>query len=127
MEKYDVLVVGGGPGGSIAGKIAAEQGLKAVIFERGQNSGEKNASGVGLTPKIWRDFPDLMKDMNLPSQRVARMCVAHMTDEKGEIIAELSWSPSKLNTYKEAREFMTVMVYRSQFDKWLSQLAVEAG
>ncbi len=127
LEKYDVLIVGGGPGGSIAGKIAAENGLKAVIFERGKNSGEKNASGVGLTPKIWRDFPEFMKKMDLPSQRVARMCTAHLTDEKGEIISELAWTPSKLNTYKEAREFMTVMVYRSQFDKWLSELAVEAG
>lgn len=127
MEKFDVLVVGGGPGGSIAGKVAAEQGLKTLIFERGKIPGEKNASGVGLTPKIWRDFPEFMKNMNLPSQRVARRCTAHLTDEKGEIISEIAWTPSKMNTYKEAREFMTVMVYRSQFDKWLSGLAIDAG
>ncbi|MHA1783892.1 MAG: NAD(P)/FAD-dependent oxidoreductase [Candidatus Helarchaeota archaeon] len=125
--KYDVIVVGGGPGGSIAGKIASEKGLKTIIFERGRNSGEKNASGVGLTPKIWRDFPDIMKKMDLPSQRVARMCTAHLCDEKGEIISELSWTPSKLNTYEAARSFMTTMVYRHQYDKWLSTLAVEAG
>ena len=35
MENYDILVVGGGPGGSIAGKTAAEKGLKTIIFERG--------------------------------------------------------------------------------------------
>lgn len=127
MEKYDVLVVGGGPGGSIAGKTAAENGLKTVIFERGKKCGEKNASGVGLVPKIWRDFRDFMKDMNLPSQRVAKSCTTHLCDEKGEILSEFSWSPSKLNDYKEAREFMVVMVYRSQFDHWLSELAVEAG
>ncbi|MHA1310013.1 MAG: NAD(P)/FAD-dependent oxidoreductase [Candidatus Helarchaeota archaeon] len=125
--KYDVIVVGGGPGGSIAGKTAAENGLKTIIFERGQNPGEKNASGVGLTPKIWRDFPDIMKEMNLPSQRVNRRCTAHFCDEKGELISELSWTPSKLNTYKEAREFMTVMVYRHQYDKWLSTFAMDAG
>ncbi len=125
--KYDVIVVGCGPGGSIAAKTAAENGLKTIVFERGQNPGEKNASGVGLTPKIWRDFPEIMKEMNLPSQRVARRCTAHLCDEKGEIIAELSWTPSKLNTYKEAREFMTVMVYRHQYDKWLSTFAVNAG
>ncbi len=127
MQKYDVLVVGGGPGGSIAGKVAAEKGLKTIIFERGRKAGEKNASGVGLTPKIWRDFPDLMKNMNLPSQRVARGCTTHLCDEKGNLTSEFSWTPSKLNTYKEAREFMVVMVYRSQFDAWLSGVAQDAG
>ncbi|MHA1377602.1 MAG: NAD(P)/FAD-dependent oxidoreductase [Candidatus Helarchaeota archaeon] len=127
MEKYDVLVVGGGPGGSIAGKTAAEKGLKTVIFERGKKSGEKNASGVGLVPKIWRDFPDIMKNMNLASQRVSRMACAHLCDNKGEIVTELTWSPSRLNTYKEAKEFIVTMVYRSQFDYWLSELAQNAG
>ncbi len=127
MQKYDVLVVGGGPGGSIAGKVAAEKGLKTVIFERGKKAGEKNASGVGLTPKIWRDFPDLMKNMNLPSQRPAKGCTTHLCDEKGNIVSEFSWTPSKLNTYKEAREFMVTMVYRSQFDAWLSGVAQDAG
>ncbi|MHA1268304.1 MAG: NAD(P)/FAD-dependent oxidoreductase [Candidatus Helarchaeota archaeon] len=127
MQKYDVLVVGGGPGGIIAGKIAAEKGLKTIIFERGRKCGEKNASGVGLVPKIWRDFPEIMKDMDLPSQRVSRMSTAHLCDKKGEILCELTWSPSQLNDYKEAREFMVVMVYRSQFDHWLSKYAVDAG
>ncbi|MHA1384910.1 MAG: NAD(P)/FAD-dependent oxidoreductase [Candidatus Helarchaeota archaeon] len=127
MEEYDVLVVGGGPGGSIAGKTAAEKGLKTIIFERGKKCGEKNASGVGLVPKIWRDFPDLMKNMNLESQRVSRLACAHLCDNKGEIITELTWSPSRLNTYKEARDFIVTMVYRSQFDYWLSQVAVQAG
>ncbi|MHA1385364.1 MAG: FAD-dependent oxidoreductase, partial [Candidatus Helarchaeota archaeon] len=36
METYDVLIVGGGPGGAIAGKVAAEKGLKTIIFERGK-------------------------------------------------------------------------------------------
>jgi len=125
--KYDVIVVGGGPGGSIAGKVAAENGLKTIVFERGRAPGEKNASGVGLTPKIWRDFPNIMKEMDLPSTRTARMCVAHLCDETGEIISEFSWTPSKLNTYKEAREFMVKMVYRSQFDKWLSTYTTNAG
>ncbi|MHA1893048.1 MAG: NAD(P)/FAD-dependent oxidoreductase [Candidatus Helarchaeota archaeon] len=127
MEKYDVLVVGGGPGGAIAGKVAAEKGLKTIIFERGKKCGEKNASGVGLVPKIWRDFRDIMKDMDLPSQRVSKYSTVHLCDDKGEIITEFSWAPSQLNDYKEAREFMVVMVYRSQFDDWLSGIAADAG
>lgn len=127
MEDYDILVVGGGPGGSLAGMTAAKKGLKTIIFERGKKCGEKNASGVGLVPKIWRDFPDLMKSMDLESQRVSRLAQTHLCDNKGEIISEFTWSPSRLNTYKEAKEFIVVMVYRSQFDYWLSELAVNAG
>ncbi len=32
--KYDLIVVGGGPGGLMAAKTAAEDGLKAVLIER---------------------------------------------------------------------------------------------
>ena len=127
MEKYDVLVVGGGPGGIIAGMTAAEKGLKTIIFERGRKCGEKNASGVGLVPKIWRDFRDIMKEMDLPSQRISRKSTAHLCDHNGEVLCEFTWTPTALYDYKEAREFMVVMVYRSQFDHWLSQYAVNAG
>ena len=50
--KYDVIVVGGGPGGAIAGKIAAENGLKTIVFERGRVPGEKNAS-VTVSNSTW--------------------------------------------------------------------------
>jgi len=32
--KYDVIVVGGGPGGLMAAKTAAENGLKVLLIER---------------------------------------------------------------------------------------------
>ena len=48
MKEYDIVVVGGGPGGSMAAKVAAEKGLKVVFFERGRKPGEKNSSGCGL-------------------------------------------------------------------------------
>ncbi len=57
MEKWDVVVVGGGPGGAYAAKTAAEKGLKTVFFERGEWPGEKNSSGAGLGTRWWRDFP----------------------------------------------------------------------
>ena len=33
-ELYDVLIVGAGPGGAMAAKVAGENGLKAAIIER---------------------------------------------------------------------------------------------
>jgi len=40
--KYDLIVVGGGPGGLIAAKTAAEDGLKVVLIERKRNITEIN-------------------------------------------------------------------------------------
>ncbi len=38
--KYDLIVVGGGPGGLMAAKTAAEDGLKVVLIERKKNIAE---------------------------------------------------------------------------------------
>jgi len=40
--KYDLVVVGGGPGGLMAAKTAAEDGLKVVLIERKKNITEIN-------------------------------------------------------------------------------------
>jgi flavin-dependent dehydrogenase len=41
-KKYDLIVVGGGPGGLMAAKTAAEDGLKVVLIERKKNIPEIN-------------------------------------------------------------------------------------
>ncbi len=38
--KYDLIVVGGGPGGLVAAKTAAEDGLKVVLIERKKDIAE---------------------------------------------------------------------------------------
>ena len=40
--KYDLIVVGGGPGGLMAAKTAAEDGLKVLLLERKRNVAEIN-------------------------------------------------------------------------------------
>jgi len=40
VKKYDVVIVGAGPGGAMAAKTAAENGLKTAILERKTNPGE---------------------------------------------------------------------------------------
>ncbi|MHA1650575.1 MAG: NAD(P)/FAD-dependent oxidoreductase [Candidatus Helarchaeota archaeon] len=122
-----MIIVGAGPGGSVCGKTAAEAGLKALILERGSYPGAKNASGCALSPKLWRDF-EFMKDLDVPSQRTCRIHTSHFVDENLREEFAFSQTPSKrLNTYKEAKEFFTVNLYRSEFDPWLAKLAEEAG
>lgn len=36
---YDVIVVGAGPGGAIAAKVAAENGLRVLLLEKRQEIG----------------------------------------------------------------------------------------
>ena len=127
---YDLIIVGGGPGGSLAGKTAAELGLSALILERGSYPGAKNASGCALSPKLWRDF-DFMKMLSpeiCPSMRKVRIHTSHFLNKDMNEEFAFSQSPSlSLNTYKEAKEFFTINLYRSEFDPWLAKLAENAG
>jgi len=39
QPEYDVIVVGAGPGGSIAAKVAAENDLRVLLLEKRQEIG----------------------------------------------------------------------------------------
>ncbi len=127
-ESYDLIVVGAGPGGSIAAKTAAESGMKVLLLERSRTPGEKNVSGFGLTSKAYRDFPWLKK-MELPSMRVCRKCVGHFLSPPPELDERvcLYSGPSRRISYPEGREFFTVMMLRREFDEYLAGEAVSAG
>lgn len=124
-SKYDVVVVGAGPGGSLAAKTAGEMGLKTVFIERGRKPGDKASSGCGLPPRMWREF-DFMKEVDMPSVKIMYQTL-HMLDESLNERFTMRWSPSDLGEYAEAREFFQVNVYRRYFDQFLARLATEAG
>ena len=46
MEKYDVVAVGGGIAGSIAARLAAENGLKSLLIEKAKTPRNKPCSGI---------------------------------------------------------------------------------
>lgn len=66
-EKYELIVVGGGPAGSVAAKTAAEKGVKTLLLEKDRDFGipVRCAEGIGLEflsifiePNIkWMDNP----------------------------------------------------------------------
>ncbi|MHA1797916.1 MAG: NAD(P)/FAD-dependent oxidoreductase [Candidatus Helarchaeota archaeon] len=130
MTDYDVVIVGAGPGGSVAAKVAAEAGLKTIFFERGRKPGEKNASGCGLGPRMWRTFPDMMKQLTpetVPSKRMTGCVVNHFIDKNMEEKGVTMFYPTDSVTYEPARQFITMNVYRSEFDPWLAKFATDAG
>ncbi|MHA1310041.1 MAG: NAD(P)/FAD-dependent oxidoreductase [Candidatus Helarchaeota archaeon] len=130
MTEYDVIIVGAGPGGSVSAKFCAEAGLKTVFFERGRKPGEKNASGCGLGPRMWREFPEMMKRLTpdvAPNLRMASCVINHYLNKEMEEIAVEMYYPTASVTYEPAKKFITMNCYRSEFDPWISSLAVEAG
>ena len=128
MSNYDLIVVGGGPGGSAAAKEAADAGLKVIILERGRFCGEKNSSGFGLAPKAARDF-DYIKDLDVPSLWPTKFGVMHIPEPKPSNADRMTWglTPPKRNSYPEASEYMVQMMYRPEFDQWMADVATKAG
>ncbi|GAB4321790.1 MAG: hypothetical protein Kow0069_26240 [Promethearchaeota archaeon] len=129
MTEFDVVVVGAGPAGSVAAAGCARAGLSTVLLERGSRPGAKNASGTALSPKVWRDFPELAARIpaELPA-RVSRLARLHFVDAAGRETSSVSYSPSKKYAdYPAARRFLTFNVYRGDLDPWLANVAVEAG
>jgi len=130
MSDYDVVIVGAGPGGSVAAKICAEAGLKTVFFERGRKPGEKNASGCGLGPRMWRQFPEMMKQMTpetIPSMRMASCVVNHYLNKDLDEVGITMFYPTESVTYDPGTKFITMNAYRSEFDPWLAKFATDAG
>ncbi|TFG04658.1 MAG: NAD(P)/FAD-dependent oxidoreductase [Promethearchaeota archaeon] len=130
MKTYDLIIVGGGPGGSMAAKTAAEKGLKTVFFERGRKSGEKNSSGCGLGPRLWREFPDLMKQLTpevAPSMRPGSAARNYFINKDDVVVGMVMAHPTESVKYEPAKSWITMNVYRSDFDPWIANLAIEAG
>jgi len=129
MNEYDLIIVGAGPGGSIAAKEAAEKGLKTIFFERGRKPGEKNSSGCGLGPRMWRDF-EIMNELTpekCPSMRAGAAARNYFVNERGIVAGYVMARPTESVSYEPAKSWITMNVYRSEFDPWIAQFAIDAG
>jgi digeranylgeranylglycerophospholipid reductase len=106
---YDVIVVGAGPGGSIAAKIVAERGLEVILLEKRQEIGApvRCAEGVG-TPTLRRFIePD-------PKWVAAEINCGRIFAPNGKC-AKLEFPGAGL------------ILERKIFDRRLAELAAEAG
>ena len=108
MEKYDVVSVGGGVAGSIAARLAAENGLMSLLIERAKTPRDKPCSGIqfGYFEKlVGRSIPE----DKLCSNEISNMYIITPDDK----------------TYKGNMKVLNF--WRSTFDRWLNDLAVEEG
>ena len=106
MNTYDIIIVGAGPGGSMSAKTAAELGLKTIFFERGRKPGEKNSSGTGLGPRMFRDFPEIMKQLTpdeCPSMREGKYQRSYFVDKDDKVGAILVTTPTPSMKYSPGK------------------------
>lgn len=109
---FDVIVVGGGPGGSIAAKICAESGLHAIILEKKRLPRDKICSGMIM----------------------GRLTKGLIAEHFGEIPKDLLTDPPYLSGFlligpgiKERIENVMPFLWRKDLDYWMNQRAREKG
>lgn len=118
-EKFDVIVVGAGPGGSAAAYSLAKMGFNVLIIERGKYPGAKNMTGGRmytyalnkLIPEFWKEAPI---ERAVTKERI--------TMQSGGSSVTIDFQDEKL---LEPPNSFTIL--RAKFDRWLAQKAVDAG
>ncbi|MHC1579841.1 MAG: NAD(P)/FAD-dependent oxidoreductase [Candidatus Alkanophagales archaeon] len=114
-ERYDVVVVGAGPGGSTAARVAAEHGLDVLLIERNQEIGVPVRCAEGVSKRV-RDF------VSLPEECIAAEASGARIFSPDGTCVELS--------EKTARRGLAEVGYvleRKLFDKYLARLAADRG
>ena len=72
-DKYDVIVVGAGPAGSVAARTAAEGGLKVLMLEKDRDIGIPVRCAEGVSMKSVQDFIDIPSFANIVDNRISRV------------------------------------------------------
>lgn len=108
MEKYDVVAVGGGIAGSIAARLAAENGFKSLLIEKAKTPRNKPCSGI--------QFGYFEKLVGRPIPR-EKLCTNEIYNIN-IITPDDRTIKAKMKVYN---------FWRSTFDRWLNDLAVEEG
>ena len=120
MDKFEVVVVGGGLAGLSAAYCLAKDGVEVLVLERGDYSGAKNVTGgrLYLNP-IRHLLPGLFEEAPL-ERRVTREIISLM-GERASVSINLA---SERFGQKPYHSFTLL---RGKFDRWLSEKVIEAG
>ncbi len=119
--EFDVIVVGAGMAGSTAAAIAAREGLKVAVIERGQKPGAKNYFGGALYTHALVDiYPDFF-DRQPPLERPVTETGFWFLSNDGVVKATVQGG---LVDNDPVDAFVAL---RSEFDLWWSEQAAAEG
>ncbi|UWG96682.1 FAD-dependent oxidoreductase [Dehalobacter sp. DCM] len=119
-DKYQAIVVGGGPAGLAAAYRLAEQGAEVVLIERGDYCGSKNLSGGVLYSRVLDQLiPGYWEDAVI-ERPITNYLTTLMTKDD---YFNLEYKSKSL----AATPYNAVTVLRGKFDRWLADKAEEAG
>ncbi len=122
MERFDVAIVGAGPGASLAAYVLAQAGMSVIMFERGDAPGTKAMfGGVLYTPVLQRFFPDFYREENCIERPVMEKRFALLTRED-EVSVSFRYTDYPPPYYNHS-----FTALRSRFDRWLAGKAEAAG
>jgi electron transfer flavoprotein-quinone oxidoreductase len=118
-EKFDSVVVGGGPAGIAAAYTMAKAGLNVLVLEKGEKPGAKNMFGgvifrhhtEKIVPEFWKTAPI--------ERHVVEYQYWFMTKESHLLMSHRN---QKFN-----KTYNAFTVHRAKFDPWFAKLAEDAG
>jgi digeranylgeranylglycerophospholipid reductase len=111
--KYDVVIVGSGPAGSVTARFVAESGAKVIVLERRAEIGVPVSCGEGISRKI--DEWNIIKGTRWIAGRMDGARI---------------YSPDKTCVFigaEQAGNETGYVVYRDIFDQELAKNAMKAG
>lgn len=120
MTQYDVIVIGGGPGGAAAATLVAQRGHKTLLLER--LAEPKFKIGESLMPATWWTLDRMGMIQKLKESHFPRKYSVQFYGKSGRASAPFYFQET--NPHESS---VTWQVLRSEFDELLLDNARERG
>jgi flavin-dependent dehydrogenase len=120
MSNYDVVVIGGGPGGSTASTLLAQRGLRVALFER--ETFPRFHIGESLIPETYWVLKRLNMLPKMQQSRFVKKYSVQFVNASGKLSAPFYFWDNKPHECSQ-----TWQVVRSEFDKMMLDNAREHG
>ena len=125
MERIDVAIVGGGPGGTSAAWTAAEGGADTVVFEKGVPRADRERPGPDSTDAAglldyWIDLMEFEPD-DIPDDVILR------TLDGADFLGPSAQLSINYTGIESSYPHFGCAFHRARFDDWLREEAEAAG